>query len=301
MNVQKALGGFAIPFTFPLAIGGGSDGTVVQNVGTETVYPIITLYGNLHSPTVINRTTNQQLQIIADLASDIIWGQSQTAQGEYISITNELDIPAKLASVEMLGKATQTTYSGKNLMPLEPYRFGYYYGTAVGTQVEYDITSAASQVSFTPRADGTSTMAVTASWRGTWFMSQALTAGTYYLNLNGATTTGNLGASVYVMDSDHKITRQILNTTATPITNQLQMAITLAEGETYISVGIGVRTTSGTITLGTLMLSAGSTATAYELLHRTQTTHSLSRSSQARMWSRLRGRTYGVQTTLRRS
>ena len=264
LNVQKALGGFAIPFTFPLAIGGGSDGTVVQNVGTETVYPIITLYGNLHSPTVINRTTNQQLQIIADLASDIIWGQSQTAQGEYISITNELDIPAKLASVEMLGKATQTTYSGKNLMPLEPYRFGYYYGTAVGTQVEYDITSAASQVSFTPRADGTSTMAVSASWRGTYFMSQALTAGTYYLNLNGATTTGNLGASVYVMDSDHKITRQILNTTATPITNQLQMAITLAEGETYISVGIGVRTTSGTITLGTLMLSAGSTATAYE-------------------------------------
>ena len=115
LNVQKALGGFAIPFTFPLAIGGGSDGTVVQNVGTETVYPIITLYGNLHSPTVINRTTNQQLQIIADLASDIIWGQSQTAQGEYISITNALDIPAKLASVEMLGKAEQTTYSGKNL------------------------------------------------------------------------------------------------------------------------------------------------------------------------------------------
>ena len=264
LNVQKALGGFAIPFTFPLAIGGGSDGTVVQNVGTETVYPIITLYGNLHSPTVINRTTNQQLQIIADLASDIIWGQSQTAQGEYISITNELDIPAKLASVEMLGKATQTTYSGKNLMPLEPYRFGYYYGTAVGTQVEYDITSAASQVSFTPRADGTSTMAVSASWRGTYFMSQALTAGTYYLNLNGATTTGNLGASVYAMDSDHKITRRILDTTASPITNELKMAITLAEGETYISVGIGVRTTSGTITLGTLMLSAGSTATAYE-------------------------------------
>ena len=107
LNVQRALGGFAIPFTFPLAIGGGSDGTVVQNVGTETVYPIITLYGNLHSPAVINRTTNQQLQIIADLASDIIWGQYQTAQGEYIQITNELDIPAKLASVEMLGNAEQ--------------------------------------------------------------------------------------------------------------------------------------------------------------------------------------------------
>lgn len=189
--------------------------------------------------------------------------EESAGSGEYIQITTT-DSTAKLASVEMLGKAEQTTYSGKNLMPLEPYRFGYYYGEAVGNQINYDVTSSAHLVTFTPKDDGTSTLAATASWRGMWFMSQALTAGTYYLNLNGATTTGNLGASVYVMDSDHKITRQILNTTAAPITNQLQMAITLAEGETYISVGIGVRTTAGTITLGTLMLSAGSTATAYE-------------------------------------
>ena len=183
-------------------------------------------------------------------------------EGSYITLDNTPE--AQFSKIEPKGNAEQTTYSGKNLMPLEPYRFGYYYGTSVGTQVEYDVTSAASQVTFTPKADGTSTITITASWRGVWFMSQALTAGTYYLNLNGATTTGNLGASVYAMDSDHKITRVILNTTATPITNQLQMAITLAEGETYISVGIGVRTTAGTNTLGTLMLSAGSTATAYE-------------------------------------
>lgn len=69
IHVQQALGGFEIPFEFPLVIGGGSDSTVVSNLGTETVYPVITLYGPLKSPTVVNKTTNQQFQIIADLSS----------------------------------------------------------------------------------------------------------------------------------------------------------------------------------------------------------------------------------------
>ena len=44
---------------------------------------------------------------IGAVTNGITWSGIQTAQGEYISITNELDIPAKLASVEMLGNATQ--------------------------------------------------------------------------------------------------------------------------------------------------------------------------------------------------
>ena len=62
LHVQKALGGFEINFELPLAIGGGADPTVVQN-GQETVYPILKLYGPLHSPTVVNITTNQQFKI----------------------------------------------------------------------------------------------------------------------------------------------------------------------------------------------------------------------------------------------
>lgn len=44
---------------------------------------------------------------IGAVTNGISWSGIQTAQGEYIQITNELDIPAKLASVEMLGKAEQ--------------------------------------------------------------------------------------------------------------------------------------------------------------------------------------------------
>ena len=67
LRVQQALGGFPINFELPLEIGGGPDITYVTNGGTEPVYPIIHLYGPLHSPTVVNRTTNQQFQVIVDL------------------------------------------------------------------------------------------------------------------------------------------------------------------------------------------------------------------------------------------
>lgn len=120
LNVQRALGGFAIPFTFPLAIGGGADGTVVQNVGTETVYPIITLYGNLHSPTVINRTTNQQLQLIVDLTPDnivVIDSQQRTITLDGLDIYNLMSEGSEFIEIApgdniMLLTSTQTSDDG---------------------------------------------------------------------------------------------------------------------------------------------------------------------------------------------
>ena len=54
-----------------------------------------------------NATGGLVWDAIGAVTNGISWSNIQTAQGEYISITNALDIPAKLASVEMLGNAEQ--------------------------------------------------------------------------------------------------------------------------------------------------------------------------------------------------
>lgn len=69
LPVRLPTGGFEIPFEFPLIIDGGDPTVSVINNGTSTVAPIITLYGPLHDPTVVNLTTNQQMQILTDLSA----------------------------------------------------------------------------------------------------------------------------------------------------------------------------------------------------------------------------------------
>lgn len=73
LNIEQDNGGFEIDFTFPLEITGGASYSVVRNTGTTPVDSIITIFGAIHQPTVINDATNQQMQILADLSdTDVI-------------------------------------------------------------------------------------------------------------------------------------------------------------------------------------------------------------------------------------
>jgi hypothetical protein len=70
LYVRQPDDGFLIPFELPLIIPAITDSVNVDNLGTSPVAPIITLYGPLHNPVVVNQSTNQQMQILTDLGAD---------------------------------------------------------------------------------------------------------------------------------------------------------------------------------------------------------------------------------------
>lgn len=57
-------GGFDIPFDIPFDISAGGEPSVVTNSGNETVYPIITISTSATNPKLINRATNEFMQVM---------------------------------------------------------------------------------------------------------------------------------------------------------------------------------------------------------------------------------------------
>ena len=141
VNISGATGGFRIPFEIPLAIDAGSEETVVQNSGLESVAPTIKMYGALHNPKIINHTTNQAMQVEAELGfTEGAWTTPVDAP-EGTNVSFEPGREAPIESAKLKGNTTQQTYTGKNLLNTH------------GTIDADSLTG--SGVSYTINADGT--------------------------------------------------------------------------------------------------------------------------------------------------
>lgn len=270
LNVRRALGGFQIDFELPLYIGGGVNETIVEN-SDEAVYPVITLYGPLHSPTIINQTTSEQMQVLADLGYTITWSDATNVSGSYITTTNECDKEAPLAEFELKGNtvqdgtptpdapvAVQTTtgfnnvkITGKNLLK---YPFE-------------DTTVTRNHVTFTDNGDGTITANGTASAQALFWITDdiwsysenniVIPAGTYTISKTGSEdyrvfvtvyqkTSGLLGTYQAAMDD---------TTFTTTETASLTVRVAVQSGKT-----------ANNFTFKT-QLEHGSSATSFEPYH----------------------------------
>lgn len=117
LQVAQATGGFTIDFELPLAITGSSEETIVNNEGLEQVPTVTRMYGALHNPKLINQTTNQSMQIMADLGfAEGDWTTpSEPVEGKDLTI-NGAPENALLSDFKLKGETSQQTYTGKNLL-----------------------------------------------------------------------------------------------------------------------------------------------------------------------------------------
>lgn len=146
---------------------------------------------------------------------------------------------------------------GANLLSLTPYRVGSsFYNIAVGAQIAEQSSDANVTIS---ENDGFVTIACSTTWRGAVFVSDPLNEGyTYKLLYGETTTTGNYGRTIYTLNSNHEVVRNLGNGTSTEASRNT--SITIATGEKYIAVAFGVRSVAGTVTVDRPYVVNGSSA-----------------------------------------
>lgn len=183
LQVAQATGGFTIDFELPLAITGSSEETIVNNEGLEQVPTITRMYGALHNPKIINQTTNQFMQIEADLGfAEGDWIEpSEVVSGKDITI-NGAPEGAPLSSIQIDGNTSQQTYSGKNLLKLPA-------------------TATANNVTFTNNGDGTFNIST----------SGTASAHTEFAVVVPLAQSGITGGQSYTVSSNATISSSALN------------------------------------------------------------------------------------------
>ena len=207
VNVSGATGGFRIPFEIPLAIDAGSEETVVQNSGLESVAPTIKMYGALHNPKIINHTTNQAMQIEAELGfTEGAWTTPVDApEGTNVSFEPEREAPIESA------KLKGDTYQQTSPNPDYPQDIQVVTGENTvkirGKNLLYisSVNATDNGVANTLGSDGSITCSGTvgSGWNG-WtimpYVSNSIQAGTYTLSIDHAI---NVGMNITFRDSSN--------------------------------------------------------------------------------------------------
>lgn len=242
VNVSGATGGFRIPFEIPLAIDAGSEETVVQNSGLESVAPTIKMYGALHNPKIINHTTNQAMQVEAELGfTEGAWTTPVDAP-EGTNVSFEPGREAPIESVELKGDTYQQTYAGKNLLALG------------GSTSEKGLTISRNTTTGALEFGGTTTG--TYPWLNNGDCS--LPAGTYTFSIDHALPYA-LYLRLYESSSSYP-------KTATISAGQTSTTVTTTYTTIYTAMLLGV-TSTGTVVANTTVypqLESGSSVTSFE-------------------------------------
>lgn len=242
LRVMSGEGGFEIPFDIPFDIGGTVTPTSVD-VGDEATYPLIRLKGDLHNPTIISLTTNQRMQVLADIITTTEWHDYATAYttNGYMQI-NSTEEGAPLSLTHLYGNAEQKTLSGKNLLGVE----GHLKASSNGIVPAYS-------------EDGT------ISWSGTSTSAWANLTNDYAVNLPAGT---------YTFSIDHTLSHRIYlyykfadNTGGYWIIepNTLKSTTTFAQSITSLRLDLSGLTNGQSYNESVkAMVESGSTATSFE-------------------------------------